>query len=150
MNRVNFLSVCLGLLASFSLAANELDEVLETGNEPHCPAQVSFLELRDGDTVSETFTVQFVTTGMDVAPAGVEKPNTGHHHVLIDLDVLPPLNLPLPKTDQIVHFGGGETTTELTLPPGEHTLQLLMGDHMHVPHNPPVMSPRITIMVIED
>jgi hypothetical protein len=147
-----------------SLAASELDSSLpEKDNPPDCPAQVSFLELRDGDTVPQTFRVQFVVTGMDIAPAGVNKQNTGHHHILIDLDVLPPLDRPLlidldvlppldrplPKTDQIVHFGGGETSTELTLEPGEHTLQLILGDHMHVPHNPPAMSPRITVFVEE-
>jgi hypothetical protein len=132
------------------LAASELDGSLpEKDNPPDCPAQVSFLELRDGDAVPQTFRVQFVVTGMDIAPAGVNKQNTGHHHILIDLDVLPPLDQPLPKTDQIVHFGGGETSTELTLEPGEHTLQLILGDHMHVPHNPPAMSPRITVFVEE-
>ena len=143
--------VCLGLLLPAGVSASELDEVLEKPDDPaHCPAQVSFLELRDGDVVPTTFRVQFVITGMEVAPAGVDKVNAGHHHILIDLDQLPPLDQPLPRTDQIVHFGGGETSTELTLEPGEHTLQLLLGDYMHVPHNPPAMSPRITITVVED
>ncbi len=141
------ISMIVGLVP-LGLAAGELsDAISESDNPPDCPARVSFLELRDGDVVPETFEVQFVVTGMDIAPAGVEAPNAGHHHLLVDLDVLPPLDLPLPKTDQIIHFGGGETSTELTLPPGEHTLQLLLGDHMHVPHNPPVMSPKITITV---
>lgn len=150
MRKAWLVSMCLGLLLPLSLAAGELsDSVAEAEDPPDCPARVSFLELRDGDVVPETFEVQFVVTGMEVAPAGVETPNSGHHHLLIDLDVLPPLDMPLPKTENIVHFGGGQTSTTLTLPPGEHTLQLLLGDHMHVPHNPPVMSPRITIIVEE-
>ena len=151
MIRASVYSLCMGLLLPLSLMASELDDTLsKPDNPPDCPAQVSFLELRDGDVVPTTFTVQFVTTGMDIAPAGVEKANSGHHHILIDLDQLPPLDRPLPKTENIVHFGGGETSTELTLEPGEHTLQLLLGDHMHVPHNPPAMSPRITVTVVEE
>lgn len=151
MSRVWLISASLAFLLPLSLAASELAGSLDDPeNPPDCPAQVSFLELRDGDVVPTTFKVQFVVTGMDIAPAGVNKQNTGHHHILIDLDVLPPLDQPLPKTNQIVHFGGGETSTELTLEPGEHTLQLILGDHMHVPHNPPAMSPRITIFVEED
>lgn len=151
MIRNSLVSVCLGLMLPLSVAASELDDNLAKPDDPpDCPAQVSFLELRDGDTVPETFRVQFVITGMEVSPAGIEKPNAGHHHVLIDLDVLPPLDRPLPANDNIVHFGGGQTSTELTLEPGEHTLQLLLGDHMHIPHNPPAMSPRISIMVVED
>lgn len=151
MIRSGFALLCLSLFLPPGAAASELDDALDESKDPaHCPAQVSFLELRDGDVVPTTFNVQFVITGMEVAPAGVNKVNTGHHHVLIDLDQLPPLDQPLPKTDQIVHFGGGETSTELTLEPGEHTLQLLLGDYMHVPHNPPAMSPRITITVVEE
>lgn len=145
------MTASVGVLLSMSLCAGELEDALaDTDHPPDCPAQVSFLELRDGDVVPTTFKVQFVVTGMEVAPAGVDKHNAGHHHILIDLDTLPPLDQPLPATDQIVHFGGGQTSTELTLEPGEHTLQLLLGDYMHVPHNPPALSPRITITVVEE
>ena len=112
-------------------------------------AAVSFAHLKDGDTVATTFTVEFELTGMDVVPAGTEAENSGHHHLLIDLDELPPMNLPLPKTDHVQHFGAGQTTAELTLPPGEHTLQLLLGDYLHIPHDPPVMSQQITVYVPE-
>ncbi len=81
-----------------------------------------------------------------MAPAGVQKPNTGHHHLLIDVPV-PPLDQPIPNDRNHLHFGLGQTETVLELPPGRHTLQLLMGDADHVPHNPPVMSRRITIYV---
>ena len=73
--------------------------------------------------------------------------NTGHHHILIDVDELPDMSMPLPTTENIVHFGGGQTQTTLTLSPGTHTLQLLLGNHLHVPHDQPVLSEKITITV---
>ncbi len=110
-------------------------------------AQLYIIEPVDGATVQETFKVKFGLSGMGVAPAGQNIKNTGHHHLLIDLDKLPDLTKPLPATDQIRHFGGGQTETELTLTPGEHTLQLLLGNYMHIPHDKPVMSKKITITV---
>ena len=92
------------------------------------------------------FVVLFGLHGMGTAPAGVDKPHTGHHHLLIDTD-LPPLDQPIPATDNFVHFGRGQTEHHLVLPKGEHTLQLLLGDANHLPHTPPVMSERITITV---
>jgi len=109
--------------------------------------ELYFISPRDGDTVSGEFTVSFGLRGMGVAPAGVDVPNTGHHHLLIDMDTSPPMDVPLPKTEQLRHFGGGQTETVLNLPPGEHTLQLLLGNFSHIPHNPPVMSEKITIIV---
>jgi len=110
-------------------------------------AQLYIIEPVDGATVQETFKVKFGLSGMGVAPAGTNIKNTGHHHILIDMDKLPDLTKPLPATDQIRHFGGGQTETELTLTPGEHTLQLLLGNYMHIPHDKPVMSKKITITV---
>jgi hypothetical protein len=102
---------------------------------------------QDGEVIHNTrFKVWFGTRDFGVAPAGVEKPNTGHHHLLIDVD-LPPLDQPIPNDKNHLHFGGGQTETVIELPPGKHTLQLLMGDASHVPHNPPVMSKKITIYV---
>lgn len=106
-----------------------------------------FVEPADGETVPREFRVVFGLTGMGVAPAGVDRDNTGHHHLLIDMEQLPDLTKPLPANDNIRHFGGGQTETVLTLPPGRHTLQLLMGNHMHIPHQPPVISERITVIV---
>jgi len=103
----------------------------------------------DGAEVTSPFVVRFGLRGMGVAPAGVTAPNTGHHHLLIDLATLPPDDQPMPSTDQIRHFGGGQTETELDLPPGQHTLQLALGDAAHIPHLPPVRSAKITITVIE-
>ena len=95
---------------------------------------------------ADSFRVWFGMRNMGVAPAGVAKPNTGHHHLLIDTG-LPPLDEEIPSDRNHIHFGNGQTETRISLPPGEHTLQLLMGDQNHVPHNPPVMSRQITITV---
>jgi hypothetical protein len=97
--------------------------------------------------VGKTFKVQFGLKGMGVAPAGVDIPDTGHHHLLIDVKDQPAMDVPLPMTDNIKHFGKGQTETELTLAPGKHTLQLLVGDKSHIPLNPPVESKKITVTV---
>lgn len=110
-------------------------------------AQVYFIEPADGATVSPTFTVKFGLKGMGVAPAGVDAPATGHHHLLIDLDDAPAMDMPLPMTDNLRHFGKGQTETRLTLPPGQHKLQLLVGDKNHVPLEPAVKSKEITVTV---
>ena len=112
-------------------------------------AELYFVSPHNGDTVSGEFNVSFGLRGMGVAPAGVEAPNTGHHHLLIDMDALPPMDASLPKTEHVRHFGGGQTETSLNLAPGKHTLQLVMGNHSHIPHNPPVLSEKITITVAE-
>jgi len=111
-------------------------------------ARVYFINLKDGDTVKSPFLVQFGLSGMGVAPAGVEKPNTGHHHILVDVTLsADEMKAPLPADDKHRHFGGGQTETMLTLPKGKHTLQLVLGDWSHVPFAPPVMSPVITVNV---
>ena len=110
-------------------------------------AKVYFIAPADGETVARTFTVRFGLSGMGVAPAGIQMENTGHHHLLVDLDALPPQGQPLPNDAQHIHFGKGQTETTLTLPPGTHTLQLLLGDHLHIPHQPVVASEKITVPV---
>ena len=109
-------------------------------------ATVYFLSPKDGETVSSPFTVRFGLKGMGVAPAGVNQANTGHHHLLVDVDK-PNLDAALPVTDNVRHFGAGQTETELTLPAGKHTLQLVLGDYLHIPHDKPVTSQKITITV---
>ena len=103
----------------------------------------------DGARVGTKFKVWFGTRNFGVAPAGVNTKNTGHHHLLIDVPV-PPLDQPIPNDRNHLHFGLGQTETELELPPGRHTLQLLMGDADHVPHDPALMSRRITVIVVAD
>ncbi len=109
-------------------------------------ASVFFITPEDGATVSSPVNVEFGIDGMDVVPAGVNEAHSGHHHLLVDTG-LPELGLPIPADSSHIHFGDGSTSTELTLDPGEHTLQLLLGDHLHIPHEPPVASQTITITV---
>jgi Domain of unknown function (DUF4399) len=110
-------------------------------------AEVYIISPKDGETVKGPVTVRFGLKGMGVAPAGVKFDDSGHHHLLVDVDSVPSLNQPLPTTEKVQHFGKGQTETTLDLAPGKHTLQLLLGDQNHIPHNPPVMSKKITITV---
>jgi len=113
-------------------------------------ARCYIIGIKDGKTVGKTFTVRFGLKGMGVAPAGVDIPNTGHHHLLVDIEKPDALNVPIPTPDVkpgSLHFGAGQTETQLTLSPGKHTLRLVLGDKAHVPHKPPVMSKLITITV---
>jgi hypothetical protein len=103
----------------------------------------------DGAVVTSPITVQFGLRGVGVAPAGVQLPNTGHHHLLIDVTEMPSFDLPLPANDNVRHYGLGQTETVIELPPGEHTLQLVLGDWLHTPHEPPVTSEVVTITVTE-
>ncbi len=97
--------------------------------------------------MTSTFSVKFGLRGMGVAPAGIDMENTGHHHLLIDVDGDPDMMAPLPASDQVRHFGKGQTETEITLPSGEHQLRLVLGNYLHIPHEPPVMSSVITVEV---
>jgi hypothetical protein len=110
-------------------------------------AEAYIISPKNGATVQSPFVVQFGLKGMGVAPAGVKFESAGHHHLLIDTEVPANLSMPLPATEKIQHFGKGQTEVKLELPPGKHTLQLLLGDQNHIPHNPPVMSKKITVMV---
>lgn len=105
-----------------------------------------FISPKDDAKLSSPVAVRFGLSGMGVAPAGVAYPNTGHHHLLVDAEV-PPLDRPVPADEHHIHFGAGQTEVRLELAPGRHTLQLLLGDHNHVPHDPPVVSERISITV---
>lgn len=109
-------------------------------------ARLYFVEPTDGAVVSSPFTVVFGLDGMNVVPAGTNAPASGHHHVIVDAE-LPPLDRPIPADSRHIHFGDGRTETTLELPPGQHTLQLLLGDYLHIPHDPPVTSGQITITV---
>jgi hypothetical protein len=117
---------------------------------PRTPApkavELYIISPKDGDTVKSPVTVQFGLRGMGIAPAGVATENTGHHHLLIDVPP-PPFDRPVPADANHVHFGKGQTEAAVTLAPGKHTLQLLLADHLHMPHDPPVMSKPITITV---
>jgi hypothetical protein len=107
---------------------------------------VYFVYPRNGGTIFPTSTIRFGLRNMGVAPAGVIKPNTGHHHLLVDAPT-PSLDIAIPADLNHIHLGGGQTERRITLPPGEHTLQLILADDKHVPHDPPVISERITVLV---
>lgn len=109
-------------------------------------AEVEILSPHDGEVVKSPVTVRFGLSGMGVAPAGVAYPNTGHHHLVVD-SKLPPMDAPIPADERHIHFGKGQTETVIELPPGTHTLQLVLGDLNHVPHDPPVVSEPVTITV---
>ena len=132
------IKICLLLLtlSSFGVIAAETTS-----------ANVYIISPLNGAELSSPVTVRFGLSGMGVAPAGVDKPNTGHHHLLIDVDTLPDLTMPVPASANHVHFGGGQTEVMLNLEPGEHSLQLLMGDKYHIPHKPVVLSEKISIQV---
>jgi hypothetical protein len=109
-------------------------------------AKVFIIAPKDGATVSSPVLVKFGIEGMEVAPAGTDKPNTGHHHLLIDT-TLTDFDSAIPKDAQHVHFGKGQTEATVELAPGKHTLQLLLGDKNHIAHDPPVISDIVTITV---
>ena len=110
-------------------------------------ASVYIISPKDGDTVTNPFRVQFGLSGMGVAPAGIDKPNTGHHHLLIDVNEPLDPNEPIPQDKTHLHFGAGQTEARIELLPGKHALQLVLGDAKHYPFNPPVISKKITITV---
>ena len=109
-------------------------------------ATVYFINIKDGDVVESPVFIQFGLSGKGVAPAGIAKENTGHHHLLINVDDLD-LSKSIPSSKNHLHFGGGQTETSIDLPPGKHELQLLLGDMYHVPHSIPLISEKITILV---
>ena len=110
--------------------------------------KVYFINLEDGDELKSPFLVQFGLSGKGIAPAGIDVDNTGHHHLLINQNEIN-YSMPIPSSDQHLHFGLGQTETMLNLPLGKHKLQLVLGDKYHIPHNPPLVSEIIEITVIE-
>jgi hypothetical protein len=146
MKRRSTTGALLSLLiaAGFTLGTFGAGAAVERTAAPE-GARAYIITPEDGSTVPQTFVVRFGLSGMGIAPAGADLPKTGHHHLLVDMDSLPPLDQPI--SADILHFGGGQTETQLTLPPGEHTLQILLGDKNHIPHDPPIISERITVTV---
>ena len=109
---------------------------------------VYFINLKDGDKLESPIFIQFGLSGMGVAPAGTNREGTGHHHLLINVDDID-ISRPIPSSSNHIHFGGGQTETTIDLPSGVYTLQLLLGNMSHIPHNPPVVSEKIKIEVIK-
>lgn len=137
------------LIAGLIFACSCKKHSENSGGHSHSPqgAEVFIISPVDGDTVASPVTVKFGIKGMEVAPAGTDKPHSGHHHLLIDLNELPDMSVALPADEHHKHYGKGQTETSIELSPGVHTLQLILGDKDHVPHNPPVISEKITITV---
>ena len=110
-------------------------------------AEVFIIEPQPDSVITSPLTVKFGIANMVIAPAGDDQSNSGHHHLLIDLAELPDMSQPLPANENIIHFGKGQTETTLELTPGQHTLQLLLGNYLHVPHSEPVISEEISVIV---
>ena len=146
LHRVVIHCLCLLLLGVLLLPAQA--QAAELSPAPD-DARAYLIAPADGAEVSSPVAIKFGLSHMGVAPAGVDRPNTGHHHLLVDLETLPSLTEPLPSTEHIRHFGGGQTETELALAPGEHTLQLLLANYTHIPHDHPVLSEPVTITVVD-
>jgi hypothetical protein len=140
----------IALFGGLVFASCSYSQPAQTGGSTPSPpgAKAEFLDLKDGAIVGPKTKIHFGLHGMGVAPAGTKKPNTGHFHLLIDTD-LPPLDKPIPNDENDLHYGAGQTEVELTLPPGPHTLQLLLGDADHIPHTPPVYSEKIHVTAVE-
>jgi hypothetical protein len=136
--RIVIVSLLLGLAGGVALA----DQTPSAAG-----AEVYIIKPVAGARVTSPVTVVFGLRGMGIAPAGVKFDNTGHHHLLIDTELPADLTLPLPATDNIRHFGKGQTETTIELAPGKHTLQLLFADYTHTPFTPNVASKKITITV---
>ena len=136
-------------LASFFCGgALALGSLLAFAREPSpAGAEVYIISPKDGAKVKGPVTVVFGLKGMGIAPAGIKFDNTGHHHLILDADAPANLALPLPADAHNIHFGKGQTETTLTLPAGQHTLQLLLADSLHTAHDPAVLSKKVTITV---
>jgi hypothetical protein len=136
-----FLLTSLMLVAASATIAHAQD-----ASKAPADAKVMILEPANGATVSSPVTVKFGIVGMEISPAGTEKANSGHHHLLINTKLADPA-VGIPADDKNKHFGKGQTEAVVELPAGTHTLQLVLGDHNHIPHNPVVQSEVITITV---
>jgi hypothetical protein len=134
----------LTALATVALTAVAVAQIKRTPSPKG--AEVYIIAPKDGETVTSPVSVKFGLKGMGIAPAGIAFENAGHHHLIIDAD-LPPAGAPIPADANHVHFGKGQTEAAVELKPGKHTLQLLLGDQLHVPHDPVVASKKITVTV---
>jgi hypothetical protein len=144
-----FMKLHVGFVAALSILMGNA-AMAETA-QPHWPAgaKVFFVEPKNGAEISGPIKVVMGVRGIEIAPAGTDKTDTGHHHILIDTDAPTGAKAlaPLPAYDNIKHFGKGQTETALTLAPGKHTLQLIVGDGNHIPYDPALASEKITITV---
>lgn len=144
---INRLLTCLIIILPMAAVSSDIKHTAELITTAADGAEVRILSPENNQVVSSPLTVVFGANNVTISPAGDNQPNSGHHHLLIDIAELPDLSAPLPATEQIIHFGKGQTETVLQLAPGTHTLQLLLGNYLHIPHSKPIMSEKITITV---
>jgi len=130
---------------SYFIILFAMSNMVQGGNYNKASLELNGIE--DGKTYSSPIKIDFIVKNMKVVKAGVNEKNSGHHHLLLNLDEMPNLKMPLPMTENILHYGKGQTSTTLELPPGKHTIQLLFADYSHTPHNPPLMTKKITIFI---
>lgn len=141
LNRTNGLIAAAAAALIFNTSATALDRSPAPEN-----SRVYIISPANGETLSSPVTVIFGLAGMGVAPAGVDSEHTGHHHLIIN-SPLPDPSLPIPADDNHKHFGKGQTQTTIELAPGKHKLQLLMGNMIHVPHDPVISSKVVEITI---
>ena len=132
---------------SKNIKSETVSEVISLRSSSPDNAAVFILDPSDGATVSSPVTIIFGINNMQITPAGTDLENSGHHHILLDLEQLPDMTQPLPANENIIHFGKGQTETTLELSPGSHSLQLLLGNYLHIPHDQAVISKKINITV---
>ncbi len=137
---MRFILICIILFFVSPISSND-------GQHSNKNKRVFFVNLSDGEFVTSPVTVQFGINGMSIVPAGINKPMSGHHHLLINLENLPDMTKPIPADKNHLHFGKGQTETIIELPKGKHSLQLLLGNYIHVPHKVPFLSEKIEIIV---
>ena len=145
MNKQQFSACCAPIAVLLLLLSGAA-----VAHTPPSHARVYFIGLQDGAVVKSPFKVKFGIRGFGITPAGTkgkQRHTAGHHHLLVDVEQLPDLSEPVPRDVHHIHFDRGETETTLELPPGKHTLQLLLGDEQHEPQDPPLISGKITIRV---
>ena len=130
---------------SYFIILFAMSNMVQGGNYNKASLELNGIE--DGKTYSSPIKINFIVKNMKVVKAGVNEKNSGHHHLLLNLDEMPNLKMPLPMTENILHYGKGQTSTTLELSPGKHTIQLLFADYSHTPHNPPLMTKKITIFI---
>ena len=140
------LLISIGLIF-FVLSSNSFGYPRYSSDEISKDQKLFFVIPSDGEEVKSPFKVKFGLVGMDIAPAGIDKPMSGHHHLLINVEQLPNMKVPIPADENHLHFGNGQKETILELPKGKHTLQLLFGNYLHIPHDMPLISEKIEIIV---
>ena len=137
---MRFILICMILFFVSPVSSND-------GQHSNKNKRIFFTNLSDGESVTSPVTVRFGIKGMSIVPAGINKPMSGHHHLLINLENLPDMTKPIPADKNHLHFGKGQTETIIELPKGKHSLQLLLGNYIHVPHEVPLLSEKIEIIV---